>query len=153
MTTEADDFRQRHRIVLAALSAATGDELDAGLLALVPTPTYEELRPPEIGLVMVRGRIGGDGQQFNCGEATVTRAVVRLADGALGYGFRLGRDKDTARKAAILDGLWMSLAGSAAVERTVVDVVRVRLAREAQLLAERTAATRVEFFTLVRGGD
>ena len=33
----------------------------------------------ETGLVMLRGRIGGDGAPFNVGEATVTRAAVQLA--------------------------------------------------------------------------
>jgi alpha-D-ribose 1-methylphosphonate 5-triphosphate synthase subunit PhnG len=33
------------------------------------------------GLVMARGRIGGDGRRFNLGEVTVTRAAVRLAAG------------------------------------------------------------------------
>ena len=31
------------------------------------------LRPPECGLVMVRGRMGGSGAPYNAGEATVVR--------------------------------------------------------------------------------
>ncbi|MGQ3358871.1 MAG: phosphonate C-P lyase system protein PhnG, partial [Phreatobacter sp.] len=53
---------------LAALDAMAGDRA-------------EVLRAPEIGLVMVRGRVGGDGAPFNLGEATVTRAAVALPDG------------------------------------------------------------------------
>ena len=59
-------------------------------------PDYVELRAAESGLVMVRGRIGGDGAPFNLGEATVTRATVRLASGEVGFAYVLGRDRDLA---------------------------------------------------------
>ncbi len=66
-------------------------------------PPIVELRPPEIGLVMLRGRIGGDGAPFNLGEATVTRAAVRLETGEVGIAYVLGRDAAKARLAAVLD--------------------------------------------------
>ena len=56
-------------------------------------PAHEDLREPENGLVMVRGRIGGDGAPFNLGEATVSRAAVRLSTGEVGFGYTLGRDR------------------------------------------------------------
>ena len=68
-------------------------------------PPHELLRAPEIGAVMVRGRIGGSGQPFNLGEMTVTRCALRLASGAVGHGHVQGRDKDHARRAAVLDAL------------------------------------------------
>ena len=52
----------------------------AGRLDAIALPAHEDLREPENGLVMVRGRIGGDGAPFNLGEATVSRAAVRLVD-------------------------------------------------------------------------
>ncbi len=43
---------------------------------------------------MIRGRIGGDGAQFNLGGSdNVSRAVVRLATGEMGFGYVLGRDR------------------------------------------------------------
>ena len=58
--------------------------LPAGSRAIA-LPDYENLREPENGLVMVRGRIGGDGAPFNLGEATVSRAAVRLSTGEVGF--------------------------------------------------------------------
>ncbi len=63
----------------------------------IALPAHEDLREPENGLVMVRGRIGGDGAPFNLGEATVSRAAVRLATGEVGFGYALGRDRRKAQ--------------------------------------------------------
>lgn len=111
------------------------------------------LRGPETGLVTLRGRIGGGGAPFNFGEATVTRATVRLPDGSVGHAYALGRDKEKARLSAIADALWQNPAHRDVVEtkllaplRAAADVV------EAKRRAE-TAATKVDFFTLVRGED
>ncbi|MFZ0207085.1 MAG: phosphonate C-P lyase system protein PhnG [Roseiarcus sp.] len=71
-----------------------------------PEHGARDLKPVETGLVMLRGRAGGDGAPFNVGEATVTRAVVELSSGERGYGHILGRDAERARLAAILDALW-----------------------------------------------
>ena len=48
------------------------------LRAVAEPVDYVELRAAETGLVMLRGRIGGDGDPFNLGEATVTRAAVQI---------------------------------------------------------------------------
>ena len=58
----------------------------AGRLAAITLPGHENLREPENGLVMMRGRVGGDGAPFNLGEATVSRASIRLQDGTVGHG-------------------------------------------------------------------
>ncbi|WP_164159261.1 phosphonate C-P lyase system protein PhnG, partial [Stenotrophomonas maltophilia] len=81
-----------------------------------PMPAIRTLRAPEIGLVMVRGRIGGDGAPFNLGEATVTRAAVALPSGEVGFGHVLGRDGEKARLAALADALWQNEAHRAAVD-------------------------------------
>src|SRR5262249_40898887 len=75
------------RAAMAVLAQAATDEIAAGLAALGDTPAHAEVRPAEIGLVMVRGRIGGDGAPFNLGEATVTRCAVQLASGEIGFGY------------------------------------------------------------------
>jgi alpha-D-ribose 1-methylphosphonate 5-triphosphate synthase subunit PhnG len=139
------------RRVMALVAEASPAELAAAVAAL-GSPAYRELRPVETGLVMLRGRIGGNGAPFNVGEATVTRAAVRLEDGASGFAYVLGRDADRARLGAVLDA--SVVAGRAgAVESAFCAPVAARLAAERALAAERTAATRVDFFTLVRGED
>ena len=96
--------RQAAMAVLAHSDAAD----IAGRLGGIAVPPYEDLREPENGLVMVRGRIGGDGAPFNLGEATVSRAAVRLATGEVGFGYTLGRDRQKARMIALCDALVQS---------------------------------------------
>lgn len=140
------------RAAMALAGLATAEELRAALAGLAPTDGAEDLRPPETGLVMTRGRIGGDGRAFNLGEATVTRAAVRLPTGETGFAYHLGRDRERARRAAILDALWQKAETRAAVEAALAPVAARRRA-EAAVEARRTAATRVNFFTLARGED
>jgi alpha-D-ribose 1-methylphosphonate 5-triphosphate synthase subunit PhnG len=141
------------RSAMAVLAEARLDEIERGLRGVAGPIDYVELRAPETGLVMLRGRIGGDGAPFNFGEATVTRAAVQLASGERGMAYVLGRDHGKARLSAICDALWQSEGRRAAVERGVLAPIRTRLAREHAHQREKTAATRVDFFTLVRGED
>lgn len=137
---------------MGLLARATRSELSLAVEAL-GSPVAMDVRRPETGLVMLRGRIGGDGAPFNVGEATVTRAAVRLASGgAVGSSYVLGRDADRARMAAVLDALWQQ-GHDEVVERSVLSAVAARLEAETSEKAARTAATRVDFFTLVRGED
>lgn len=133
---------------LCALARA--DELDAALARLAAPAEVADLRRPETGLVMLRGRIGGDGRAFNAGEATVTRAAVRLPSGETGFAYHLGRDARRARKAAILDALFQARPQSVA---DALAPVAERLAAERAEEARRVAATKVDFFTMVRGED
>jgi alpha-D-ribose 1-methylphosphonate 5-triphosphate synthase subunit PhnG len=140
------------RAAMALLAHARPGEIERGLAAVVDTPRYVELRPAATGLVMVRGRAGGDGAPFNLGEATVTRAAVRMDSGEVGFSYLLGRDHDKARLAAVCDALWQSERRDA-IERNVLAPIRTRLERERAEQREQAAATRVDFFTLVRGED
>jgi alpha-D-ribose 1-methylphosphonate 5-triphosphate synthase subunit PhnG len=137
---------------MATLADARTDEV-ARLVTALRAPTYVELRPVETGLVMLQGRIGGDGAAFNFGEATVTRAAVRIASGEVGFAYVLGRDRDKARLAALCDALWQNEATREGVEREVLAPIRQRLDDERTKRREQTAASRVDFFTLVRGED
>ena len=114
-------------------------------------PAHENLREAENGLVMVRGRIGGDGAPFNLGEATVSRAAVRLASGEVGFGYTLGRDREKARMIALCDALVQSDAFAAEVETKVIAPLRVALLALRNRKAAEVAATRVDFYTMVRG--
>lgn len=139
--------RQAWMGLLARASAAR-------LAALMPAdlPQARLLRGPEVGAVMVRGRIGGTGAPFNLGEMTVTRCTLQLVSGEVGHAHVQGRGLVHAQHAALIDAL---LQGPRA--ETVRSAVLAPLAAEdaAQRLAraDRAAATKVEFFTLVRGED
>ncbi len=144
------DFR---RGALAILVEGTKAELSSGLGEIGELPPFEEVRRPESGLVMVRGRAGGDGHPFNLGEATVSRTAIRLASGETGFGYVLGRDHERSRLIAICDALMQHDDYREPVEQHVLGPIRTRRSDEKNLLAQRTAATRVDFFTLVRGED
>jgi alpha-D-ribose 1-methylphosphonate 5-triphosphate synthase subunit PhnG len=137
---------------MALCGEARVEELRDALAALGAFDGPDDLRPPETGLVMTRGRIGGGGQPFNLGEATVTRAAVRLASGETGFAYHLGRDRTKARLAATLDALWQRPERREAVE-TALGPVAARRTQERTAEARRIAATRVNFFTMARGED
>jgi alpha-D-ribose 1-methylphosphonate 5-triphosphate synthase subunit PhnG len=140
------------RAAMSLYAQAQPGELQVVLEAL-GGGEYATIREPETGLVMIRGRIGGDGTPFNLGEATVTRATVRLPSGEIGYSYILGRDQEKARLAALCDALWQSIANRPFIETRVLAPIRARLAAEQKETRARTAATRVDFFTMVRGED
>jgi alpha-D-ribose 1-methylphosphonate 5-triphosphate synthase subunit PhnG len=140
--------RQRWMRVLAK---AGPERLEAIWAALAERPAYDVLRPPEVGLVMVRGRAGGAGQPFNLGEMTMTRCAVRIAGGAVGHGHVAGRQPRQAELAAVFDALLLDPARRPALEAAVVAPLERALEERRQAEAARTAATRVEFFTMVRG--
>lgn len=125
----------------------------ARLAALLPElPEHEVLRPPEIGAVMVRGRVGGTGAAFNLGEMTVTRCVLRLGCGAVGHAHVQGRDKGHALRAAVVDAL-MQTGAAAELRAGVLAPLAAEEAARRGLRAAKAAATKVEFFTMVRGED
>src|SRR6201985_378994 len=99
-----DDGQVRRKAAMAVLAHVSAEEI-AGHLADMSLPDCENLREAENGLVMVRGRIGGDGAPFNLGEATISRAAVRLASGEVGFGYTLGRDREKAQIIALCDAL------------------------------------------------
>ena len=141
------------RRAMGLMARATLPELAGPLARHWPDNGARDLKPVETGLVMLRGRAGGDGAPFNVGEATVTRAVVELPTGERGYGHVLGRDGAHARAAAVLDALWQTPLGRMGVETDVLRPIEARLVAERARASAETAATRVDFFTLVRGED
>lgn len=115
-------------------------------------PAFDWVRAPEIGGVMVRGRAGGTGAPFNLGEMTVTRCTLALQDGTIGHGYVQGRSKSGAEVAALVDAL-MQTSGADHVRSQVIEPLE-RLMKDAKLSrAAKAAATKVEFFTMVRGED
>jgi len=143
----ARSARQRWMAVLA--KAATTD-LERHW-ANTDHPAITVLRQPEIGLVMARGRAGGSGQRFNLGEVTVTRCSVRTAEGQIGHGYVTGRDKRKAELVASFDALLQAPdRHPGLMARVITPLDRVHADAKAAR-ASKAAATRVEFFTMVRG--
>jgi alpha-D-ribose 1-methylphosphonate 5-triphosphate synthase subunit PhnG len=115
-------------------------------------PEHDLLRPAEVGAVMVRGRTGGTGAPFNLGEISVTRCSVRLADGTVGHAWVQGRDKDHARRAAVVDALMQTDAAEDIGQTVIAPLAEAARLGRAQR-AGKAATTKVEFFTMVRGED
>jgi alpha-D-ribose 1-methylphosphonate 5-triphosphate synthase subunit PhnG len=120
-----------------------------------PWPAFDWLRAPEIGLAMVRGRVGGTGDPFNLGEVTVTRATLRLhaldSCTPIGVAWHLGRDKRRAECAALLDALLQIPARRDAALACAIEPLAARQAEQRAARNRAAAATKVEFFTMVRG--
>jgi alpha-D-ribose 1-methylphosphonate 5-triphosphate synthase subunit PhnG len=151
MTVMQENSRQAQRKAAMAVLAHSAAADIAGRLEAIALPVHENLREAENGLVMVRGRIGGDGAPFNLGEATMSRAAVRLATGEVGFGYTLGRDKEKARMIALCDALVQSDEFASLIEAKVLAPLRAAIASRQRAKAAETAATRVDFYTLVRG--
>ncbi|MCA3555353.1 phosphonate C-P lyase system protein PhnG [Aestuariivirga sp.] len=112
---------------------------------------HDVLRPPETGLVMLRGRMGASGAAFNLGEATVTRCAVRLGDGTEGHAYVMGRSAAHAKLAAICDALLQRDAQR--LSETIIAPLAAKLDAEQAEASTKAAATKVDFFTMVRGDD
>ena len=119
---------------------------DAGGIA------FDWLRPPEVGSVMIRGRVGGTGAPFNMGEMTVTRCALKLDSGAVGHGYVQGRDKLAAQSAALVDAL-MQTEQADAIRTRVLQPLEDRQRETRATRARKAAATKVDFFTMARGED
>ena len=149
LADESGGQGRRKAVMVVLAHSATADI--AGRLGTVGLPAYEDLREPENGLVMVRGRVGGDGAPFNLGEATVSRAAVRLSSGEVGFGYALGRDREKARLIALCDAMVQSAELAGAIETQVVAPLRAAMIEKRNRKSAEAAATRVDFYTLVRG--
>lgn len=152
MTKEAESGTVARQNWMGVLARAPEDMLAMLWSALPKPPTFEWLRNPEVGGVMVRGRTGGTGAPFNLGEMTVTRCSVVLEDGTIGHGYVQGRSKSKAQTAALVDAM-MQTSAAEEVRAAVLDPLQRHLQALKTARAARAAATKVEFFTMVRGED
>lgn len=150
-STTIDTERRRHWMGVLAKSPA--DRLDRLWCELGEMPAWSHLRRPEVGLVMVRGRMGGDGAAFNMGEMTVTRCSVRVDGGAVGHAWVAGRCARHAETAALADALLQMPRWHDEVTRRLVEPLARQLADDRAQAGRKAAATRVDFFTMVRGED
>lgn len=135
---------------LSILAKAPSREVISAWDDLAERPSYRALRAPEIGMVLVRGRAGGTGDAFNLGEMTVTRAAVRLDSGETGIGYVAGRDRRHAEIAAAVDAMMQSASLRPSVEAAVVGRLARAQDERRDTAARKAAATKVDFFTMVR---
>lgn len=156
LSPEAGAVGACHRLrqrLMRALAQAEPAEIAEAMTSLGELPVANDLRTPQTGLVMLRGRVGGDGSAFNIGEATVSRAVVKLQSGEVGFGWRLGRSLAAARQSAVADALVQKPDWQARMIEAVALPLEARRASRRDATAQATAATRVEFFTMARGSE
>jgi alpha-D-ribose 1-methylphosphonate 5-triphosphate synthase subunit PhnG len=151
MNPEKDSAIVARQRWIGLLARASGDDLNRHESALRDAE-YQLIRAPEIGMTLVRGRMGGTGAPFNVGEMSVTRCVVRLADGRTGFSYLAGRDKARAELAALADAHLQGTQQQHWLDELIEPLARTQAARRAEQDAQ-TAASKVEFFTLVRGED
>ena len=154
-TSHADQSIADRREWIALLSTVPVTLLEAETGRL-EQHVFRFLANPEIGLVMVRGRPGGSPTAFNLGEMTVTRCVVSTTDSASGeqldgHGHVAGRDRRHAELAAQFDAYFQDGAVSTADREAILAPMRTFKQKAKQEKAAKTAATKVEFFTMVRG--
>ncbi|MEA3117563.1 MAG: alpha-D-ribose 1-methylphosphonate 5-triphosphate synthase subunit PhnG [Paraburkholderia sp.] len=157
MKESTSDITLERRRWLAQLARAPRATLERAIEAVCEgaPPAFDWLRAPQTGLAMVRGRIGGTGDPFNAGEATVTRAVLRLKSGgepgAVGIAYQLGRDKRRAELAALADAMLQTARFSEALRAQLVVPLARMLDEKRCERAQQTASSRVDFYTMVRG--
>jgi alpha-D-ribose 1-methylphosphonate 5-triphosphate synthase subunit PhnG len=96
--------------------------------------------------------MGGTGSPFNLGEMSVSRCVVRLAEGRTGYSYVAGRDKQHAELAALADAHLQGAEQPHWLSRLIEPLAVLQHAQQAAKAAE-TPTTQVDFFTLVRAED
>lgn len=138
---------------MSVLAKSAADDLEQIWANLPAKPRFSHLRRPETGLIMVRGRTGGVGRKFNLGEMTVTRCVVALESGLTGYGYTAGRDHRRAELAAVFDALLQDPEQWEMLKLRLLEPLKRNIARERLKKSRQSAATKVNFFTMVRGED
>lgn len=150
MTTE--NHMAARKAWMGLLATAPEGRLAALWQEYGAAPAFDWLRAPEAGGVMVRGRMGGSGAPFNLGEMTVTRCALALEDGTVGHGYVQGRSKAKAEVAAKIDAL-MQTAAARDLRAAVLAPLEGERSAAKDARAAKAAATKVDFFTMVRGED
>ena len=137
---------------MGLLAKAPAGRISALLDDAMTRPGFTWLRAPEIGSTMVQARAGGTGTPFNLGEMTVTRCALTLETGEVGHAYIQGRRKDDAEAAALVDALMQTPAASD-VRAAVLSPLAAEAQKRKSARAAKAAATKVDFFTMVRGDD
>jgi alpha-D-ribose 1-methylphosphonate 5-triphosphate synthase subunit PhnG len=97
--------------------------------------------------------MGSTGNPFNMGDMTVTRSVIKLAEGEMGYSYVKGRNKEHAHLAALIDALMQTPAYSSTLQRQVIEPLMATMEEHVRTRRQQITTSKVEFFTMVRGED
>ena len=146
------DENMSRKAWLGLMAKAKTGRVGALLDGAITRPDFTWLRAPEIGSTMVQGRAGATGAPFNLGEMTVTRCALTLATGEVGHAYIQGRNKGDAAAVAMMDAL-MQTDHAPTLRAQVLDVLAQEQADRRAARAGKAAATKVDFFTMVRGED
>lgn len=129
--------KERLRTILYRVDNGILTQLARSVLAAAPE--IKVIKPPQVGLVMMRARETVENQPFNLGEVLVTECTVALGE-ATGWGCCLGEDPDRAYHLAVLDlALHLGVGPVDKIEATL-------LAEEERILQE----DRTEFANIAR---
>lgn len=139
------------KTLLSVLSRSSAEDIEQRWNNLDLQPQFTLLKPPEIGMVMVKARTGGNGSAFNMGEMTVTRTVLQLASNELGYGYTAGRDKEKSLHIALIDACYQCDAWRDRIHTDLLQPLSEQLQVVEQQHTEQVDRTKVNFFTMVRG--
>ena len=140
---------RQHWISILAKSSSL--ELEDAWQEVPEKPEYRHLHKPETGSIMVRGRAGGSGNRFNLGEVTATRCTIQIEKGHVGSAYVLGCDHRHAELAAIFDALLQDPLHHPEISNRVVSRLKVSHDKRKEEVSKKSAATKVDFFTMVRG--
>ena len=111
---------------------------------------YVWLRTPEIGSIMAQGRMGVTGDKFNIGEVTITRCSLKLNCGTIGHSYVQGRSKKKAEISALCDALMQTKMSKEINKNIIIPLEKIKKDNKDKILS-KAEATKVDFFTLVRG--
>lgn len=133
---------------MAALADATPEMLRTRMRTLGLPPEYEPVHLPQSALAQ---RLGVTHDRFLHGDTTLTRAVVKLASGTLGFGWVPGRDKGHAERCAVCDALLQEPNDFQMLMETLIAPLEADRAARIQARQAEANSRRVDFFTRVGG--
>lgn len=147
LTAEQADRRRW----MSVLARADTNQLDDAWQTVSDRPDFSWIRRPETGMTMVRARASGSGAPFNLGEMSVTRCALRTDGGIMGVAYVRGRDHRQCELAALFDALMQDPERRADIDKTVIRPLMRGQTEGHQEAKRKTAATRVDFFTMATG--
>lgn len=138
---------------MSILARSQTGEIKMRWEALNIRPEYKLIRPTQIGLIQLQGRMEATGQRFMLGDMTVTRAAVEVSEGIIGYSYIIGRDKAKAELCAVIDALLQNEECCGQIMAAVIEPLAQRLQERWQTQRREVAPSKVNFYNLVRGDE
>ena len=149
---ETEKFERTNRQRwMSVLAKADTELLNRLWCDLQDKPSWTNIRAPETGMVMLRGKAGGVGTSFNVGEMTLTRAAIRLDNGISGVAYVQGRSTSKAEQSAVLDAMLQDDRYAAATVTKIIKPLKRAIKKQKASSGKKAAKTKVDFFTMARG--